>query len=182
MCTLDNFNIDINSLGHGDTHAEYQLGADYFKAVDGGDVKDGDVKASITMRRTATGCEIDMHVEGTVIVSCDRCLDDMRQPISGDGTLTVKLQAGYTGKEPLYDGETMIMNADDTRLNIAWPIYETIALAVPARHVHDAGQCNPGMKEALGKYIDGNDGSHNSPTAADPRWDALRKLKPSEGQ
>ena len=180
MCMLDKFNIDVNSLGQSPKEAEYRLDDSYFTAVNGSDVKNGDVKAHVSCRKTATGCSIDMHVEGTVIVSCDRCLDDMQLAISGGNTLTVKLRSDYKGTEPIYDGETMTVNDEDSVVNIAWPLYETIALAIPARHVHDEGQCNPGMKEALDRYIDSREDNSNNRKTTDHRWDALLNIKPSD--
>ena len=183
MCTLDEFNIDVGRLGQSAVEADYLLDDSYFKAIGGSsDAKSGDVKAHVRCHKTAAGCSVDMHVEGTVTVSCDRCLDDMQLQISGSNTLTVKFVDDYNGTEPMYDGETMTVNPDDAVINIAWPLYETIALAIPARHVHDEGQCNEGMRKALDRYMDDSRNGDESRRQTDHRWDALLNIKTSDEQ
>lgn len=75
---------------------------------------------------------------------CDRCLDDMEQAIDTESVLMVKLGDDYAD-----EGELVIVPFEDGTLNVAWHIYEFIALEIPIKHVHEPGKCNVAMIEAL---------------------------------
>ncbi|MEE1541376.1 MAG: DUF177 domain-containing protein, partial [Paludibacteraceae bacterium] len=73
-----------------------------------------------------------------------------------------------------------------------WYLYECIALRIPIRHVHPAGECNEAMVAKLRNHIAtsadddelyDNDEDEEDLTpldseekAIDPRWEGLRKL------
>ena len=83
----------------------------------------------------------------------------------------------------------------DNYLNVAYMLYDTVALAIPIKHVHPLGKCNRAMSAILKKHraratgedadlendlIDEmdhmDDGGDSGQSATDPRWDALRGL------
>jgi uncharacterized metal-binding protein YceD (DUF177 family) len=66
------------------------LDNDYFKKIDSPEVQKGSVKAVVTARKKNQAFEIGFVLEGTVLIPCDRCLDDMEQPISYKEKLQVK--------------------------------------------------------------------------------------------
>ena len=55
---------------------------------------------------------------------------------------------------------------------MSWLIYEQIVLAIPTRHVHEEGGCNPDMLARIGQMK-----APESTAEEDPRWSELRKLK-----
>ncbi len=66
---------------------------------------------------------------------------------------------------------------DEGILDITWYLYEFIALAIPIRHVHAPGKCNPAMIRTLEEYSATRSGQEEDDTPMDPRWEALLKLK-----
>ena len=61
---------------------------------------------------------------------------------------------------------------------------ETVLLCIPIMHVHADGECNPDMLKALDSHAatsvadeQPDDEEQNDSGMADPRWEALRKLK-----
>ena len=88
--------------------------------------------------------ELDFHVEGVVYVACDICLEEMGMPIQNDGKLTARL-----GEENVEDGDMVIVDKEDGVLDASWYVYELIALAIPIKHVHEPGQCDPAMVAKL---------------------------------
>lgn len=99
---------------------------------------------SLSIRKTIGFFELLFHSEGIVIVPCDRCLDDMEQPIVAENRLTVKLGAEYRE-----DDDLVTVDENEGILDLSWFIYEFIALAIPIQHVHEPGKCNAAMIEAL---------------------------------
>ena len=83
-----------------------------------------------------------------IIVPCDRCLDDMELEIATDDSLKVKLGADFSD-----ENDIVVVPEEDGYINVAWFIYEFIALQIPMKHVHAPGKCNKGMLGALHKHL-----------------------------
>lgn len=172
---------------------EYFLDNQFFTDIDGAEVQRGKVNVSLKVERKVSSFEMTFHLSGTVIVSCDRCLDDMEQPIDSDNRLRVKLGKEYAEESD----EILVISEDEGRVNLAWFLYEFVALNIPIKHVHMPGKCNKEMSARLRRHSarrsDEDDEAENEfedddsilseehpdfPT--DPRWDALKKLKEEE--
>ena len=61
-----------------------------------------------------------------IIVPCDRCLDDMELEIATDDSLKVKLGADFSD-----ENDIVVVPEEDGYINVAWFIYEFIALTIP---------------------------------------------------
>jgi len=176
MCSLESFTIDFKGLGEGVTLLEYDLDDTYFKATDSNEIRSGEVHVDVSIRKVSGFYELSFHLEGIVNIPCDLCLEDMGQPVCADNMLTVKL-----GEEYSEDDNLVTIDENDGTLNVAWLIYEFVALQIPLRHVHKDGECNPDMLQALEEHSavrqdgDGEDGS-----LVDPRWSKLLNLKNKE--
>ena len=105
------------------------------------------------------------------MVPCDICLDPVEQSIETIQRLEVKL-----GKENSEEDDLVTVAEDEGILDVAWYLYEFIALAIPIKHVHAPGKCNPAMVRALEEYSAARSGEEDE-QAMDPRWEALLKLK-----
>lgn len=173
MRSQDTLNIDLRALDEGQTRLEAVLGDDFFEAVGGSEVSRGCVQAEVEIARHADLFDIRLSISGTVLVPCDLCLDDMEQPV--EGTLRLAAQLGVPATEAgADDNETISVDEADGTLDLSWHAYETIALAIPSRHVHADGQCNPQMAAALAAHTPGQSSTEGS---VDPRWSALEKLR-----
>ena len=169
---LETLKIDLKGLGEGVNHLEFDLDDAYFKAVDAPEVSQGSVHVSLDIVRTGDDFfTLDFHEAGTVMVPCDRCLDPVEQPIETTQRLEVKL-----GKENSEEDDLVTVAEDEGILDVAWYLYEFIALAIPIKHVHAPGKCNPAMVRALEEYSAARSGEEDE-QAMDPRWEALLKLK-----
>ncbi len=173
MCSLESLKIDLKGLSDDVTTFTYRLSDSYFEAIDAPEVRRGDADVSLTVRKVAGGYfELRFHIDAEVTVACDRCLDDMRQPVVADGQLTARLGDEYSDDEDL-----VTVPEDDGVLDVAWYIYEFIALGIPIKHVHADGQCNVAMMEALSEHSAGMADDAEGSQAVDPRWSGLEKLK-----
>ena len=125
---------------------------------------------------------------------CDRCLDDLIFPIATSYAISVKYGEDYNDDSD----DLLVIPESDSYLNVAYMIYDTVALAVPIKHVHPLGKCNRQMSAMLRKHrarrtddedaeleetlIEEMDSMPDQPSdqPSDPRWDELRKLKGSD--
>ena len=115
------------------------------------------------------------------MVICDRCLDEMEQPIETTDRLKVKLGAEYSEEDDM-----VIVPEEEGYINVAWFIYEFIALSIPMKHVHAPGKCNKDMENKLSKHlrVSGDEEededffveSADEPQTIDPRWNELKKI------
>ena len=160
MCSLEQLKIDLKGLQEASVVLEYDLGDDYFSALDGSQLEHGALHVSVS-------------TEGVVTVSCDRCLDDMEQPIVADNHLVVKLGDTYSD-----DDDTVTIDENEGILDLSWFIYEFTMLAIPIKHVHAPGKCNSAMTQKLDELSGAVRSSEEEADAPiDPRWEALKKLK-----
>lgn len=172
MCSLEQFKIDLKNQKDEVRTFDFDLDNLFFSALDGSEVKQGALHASVSIRKMTGFYELLFHAEGTVTVTCDRCLDDMSQPIETDNRLVVKLGAAYSEED-----DVITVSEDEGILDVSWLIYEFIVLAIPIKHVHAPGKCNPAMSQVLEELSADRSSDEESSPAVDPRWSALLKLK-----
>ena len=77
MCSLEQFKIDLKNQKDEVRTLDFDLDNLFFAALDGSEVKQGALHVSVSIRKTIGFYELLFHTEGTVTVTCDRCLDDM---------------------------------------------------------------------------------------------------------
>ena len=172
MCNLEQFEIDLKGLTGDETPLAYDLSDDFFRQLDSDAlVQGGSLHVSGSIRKAVGFFELLLHIVGTVKIPCDRCLEEMEQPIETDRRYVVKL-----GDEADDDGEVITVDENEGMLSTAWLIYESTVLAVPIQHVHQLGGCNDAMMRVLEEHSAARSSDADA-QEIDPRWQALRKLK-----
>jgi uncharacterized metal-binding protein YceD (DUF177 family) len=187
---FDAYRVDFRNIPQAEVQTyEYLLDNKFFIDIDGPEVQKGKVNVTLKVTHKISSFELLFHITGSVYVSCDRCLDDMEMPVETDSRLIVKLGKEYAEESD----EVLIIAEDEGTLNLAWFLYEFVALAIPMKHVHSPGKCNKTMTTKLKKHStkrsddeDMDDFGGDDDTASDndepemqepdPRWDALKDL------
>jgi len=189
---FDLYKVDLKSMRQDIEKYEYLLDNQFFTNIDGEDIQKGKVRTNLTVSKKAGVFNLAFTFNGTVVVPCDRCLDDMDLPVETTAHLVVKFGKDYSEESD----EIVIIPEAEGIINLAWFLYEFIALAVPIKHVHAPGKCNKQMTSKLKKHLaksdDDEDQSFDSDDSddsgsitddeseeekTDPRWEALRGLK-----
>ncbi len=113
------------------------------------------------------------QMRGTVEVACDRCLEPMALSIDAEKAFQVKL-----GDEFCDEGDDIIIvSSADEQLNVAWLMYEIIALQLPIQHMHAEGECESTMADYLQRcLVDENFSDETENNVTDPRWEGLRNI------
>ena len=115
---------------------EFTLDNQFFVDLDGPEVQKGKLTVELNVKKTSGVFLLEFQTEGFVIVPCDRCLDDMELPISSSDKLMVKF-----GHEYAEEGDNLIVIPEEEgEINVAWFMYEFVALSVPMKHVHAPGK------------------------------------------
>jgi uncharacterized metal-binding protein YceD (DUF177 family) len=174
--------VPLRGLKDGVSVFEYKLTNDFFANIDDADIQKGNLIAILEVKKTGETFEMNFDINGIAIVACDRCLDDMEQPIAVKEKLYVKF-----GKEFAEEGaNVIIVPFDEGEINVTWFMFEFIALNVPIKHIHPFGKCNKEMTAKLKSVsaYDKEDADETAPdfdveeesTETDPRWDKLKEL------
>ncbi len=165
---------------------EWMLTDQFFADVEAPDIQKGNLNVILQVKKSIGTYVLDFHIEGTVVVTCDRCLDDLELPVETDNTLNVKL-----GDEFSEENDLVTVPEEEGYINVAWFIYEFVALSLPMKKVHAPGECNELMTEVLRKHNcvsftedDDTDWVDEESTEvipdkaerSDSRWDELKKI------
>jgi len=127
---------------------DFLLDTQYFMDIEGEDVQKGKVKVHLTVTNRKGLYEMDFHLAGVVVIPCDRCLEDMDFPIDTTARLVVKLGKDYSEESD----EIVVIPESEGAINLAWFLYEFVALAIPIKHVHAPGKCDKQMSAKLKKH------------------------------
>ena len=160
----------------------YRLDNQFFSDLDTTEIQKGSLDVELKVTRTSGIYQLNFRTEGYVIVTCDRCLEEMEQPIDTTDVLKVKLGEAFSEINDI-----VVVPEEDGYINIAWFMYEFIALNIPMKHVHALGKCNKDMVRHLNKHLrtsaDENDFVEDEGVVddsvereIDPRWNELKKI------
>ena len=177
MCWLELLRVDLKGVNECESSFETDLGQDYFNLLDGAEVRDGALHVSVSIRKASGFFELQWHAVGMVIIPCDRCLEPMEQPVEAESRVVARFGSQYSE-----DDDVITVPEDEGILDLSWLVYESVALAIPIRHVHAPGKCNPVMAEALEELSADRSSDEESNKAIDPRWEALLKLRAESGE
>lgn len=169
MDPLKDHTIAFSGLKDGEHLYRFELGDDFFAHAGDEDLEGGSLVAEVKLIKSPTLLVAELHTSGTVRVACDRCAAPMDQPVDGHQRQIFQLNA----EEDLDDEELVGLPPGEHSINLTHYLYECVRLALPIRHVHPAGQCDPDVEAALQRLSVEHDQTH----APDPRWDALKDLK-----
>lgn len=190
------FTLQLKTLPEGVHEYAYHLDKQFFVNMESTDIHDADLDVKLTVTHKHDLYNLAFHVTGTVTLICDRCLDDLIQPIDATYEVNVKFGDDYSETDDL-----LVIPENDPTLNVSYMIFDTASLAIPIKHVHPMGKCNRAMSALLRKHratkvddedaelaenlIDemdsmdsapDGDGAPSEAPTTDPRWDALKKL------
>lgn len=185
MGKFDAYKIQLKNLAEGVCEYRFHIDDKFFGEIDGPEVHKGKVDILLKVNRKRDTFELKFKLTGVAVVPCDRCLEDMETPIDTENTLSVKFGSGYSE-----EGDVLIIPESEGELNIAWFLYEFVALEIPMKHVHPAGKCNKKMSSVLRKhssrvaddgdddaaFVEEDDEFYEAASENDPRWDELKKM------
>lgn len=170
MKVLEEFNIPFSGLKQGRHVFDFEVDDRFFGCFEESEIKRGKLKVQAVLDRKSVLLVFELSANGTVLLPCDRCGDEVELALQGEQTLVVKLG----NEESEGEDDVIYLSLQDHEVNIAHQVYEMIALAVPYQRVHPDGMCN---KEALQNIRIFSPGEVNQHDSVDPRWEALKQLK-----
>lgn len=197
MGKFTEFKLPLKSLPEGTHSFEYHLGKKFFENMESPDIHDADLHVGLSVTYKRDLYTLEFTITGTITLICDRCLDDLLMPVDTEYHINVKYGEDYNDEAD----DLLVIPESDNYLNVAYILYDTVALTIPIKHVHPVGKCNRQMSQMLKKHracpadgdsgpddefmddmdcMDADSGADERPT--DPRWDALKGLSTADSE
>lgn len=185
---VTSFKIKLGSMAFGNETFKYSLDANFFNDIEQTEVRRSDVNVTLNVERKRDDYfHLSIECEGTLVIGCDRCLDDLVHNVDTTYEIGVKLEG--TEYDDSHD-ELLLVPEGWRELDVAPLVRDTVLLTIPMTHVHEDGDCNEQMAALLSDHAaeglnddmfnteppTGDDGDEDI-ECVDPRWAALKKLK-----
>ena len=120
------FVISVKGLKAGESHFDWHADGAFFAAFENSDIKDADIDISVDVFNDGFEISVKCGIEGSVTVTCDRCLEDLVLPV----------------RTSFEEDETLDLNQD---------IYDYVCISLPMQRVHPEGECNEETVKYLSK-------------------------------
>ena len=166
---LKQFVIQFSGLKTGLHEYKFELVDLFFEQYNIEDVTGGKVHVDFSLLKRESMMELNFKFNGTLITSCDRCLDSLNLPIEGNRELMIKF-GDVTSDE---NDELLVLGYEAYQIDIAPYIYEFITLEFPLRKVHDESECNQDVIDMLSTEVE----EQQEESESSNMWDKLKELK-----
>jgi uncharacterized protein len=171
--TLKTYSIPFTGLKLGKHYFEYEITDAFFNEFEYSLVKKADLVCKLELEKQETMLVLNFDITGHVSANCDKCLAPYQQPME----IHEQQIARFSEEEMGEDDEIITLGKNDHEIDVAVLIYEYVNVALPfIATCGDEGNttyCDREMLDNLNKLA-AND---EQPESADPRWEALKKLK-----
>lgn len=164
------FLIPVSGLALGTHDFRFDIKDDFFANMDYSEVKQGMVTVDLEVLREELMMTLNFHLEGKVLVPCDRCADEFYIPIQSEQVFYIKLGA----EEVEESDDVVVVPAEEHAYDVRSLIYEYIILSIPMHRVHPEGECNP---QVLAMLSHDEEPAEEEEAETDPRWAALKDVK-----
>lgn len=165
---LKQFVIQFESLKIGNHDFQFEIDETFFEQLDSPEISKGKFQIDLDFEKMSTMLVLNFKINGSVLLSCDRCLEDFYYDLKTKQKLIVKF-----GEESFEESdEVIVLASNKTDIDISQFIYEYILLAIPQRRVHDEKDCDP----EIVKLLNSTKKAKAEIKESDPRWDVLKKL------
>ena len=147
MSENNHYIIDLKRLPLGSHSFDIQLNDDFFASLEKSEILSGTVDGKVTLNLREEDYQLNIAVQGTVFVVCDRCLDPMPLEI-------VDEQEIFSEDEETGDDEIVSRQSSNRQsLDLSWLVYEIVSINIPIVHSHQPGECNQQMELLLQSHL-----------------------------
>lgn len=142
MQSVANVRIDLEATAKAGKTIVIEAGDDFFAQLEQEEIAGGNVCMEIKVKHYGEACfEAEIRVTGSVIVSCDRCLEDLQLEVETSDV--IKIKDGELSEDD--DPMMVSLPKDEREYDFSWNIYEIIETSLPLKKVHEDGSCSEDM-------------------------------------
>jgi len=163
------YKIQFGGLSLGEHQYEFEITDKFFEQYTESEITKANIQVNATLIKQNSLMQILFDFEGTVGLSCDRCLVDYNHPVEGSEKLVIK----YGDPEESND-EILVLREGLEEVDFSQYLYEYIMVALPNRRVpcEDLDidvECD---EETLAKFNEAK-----VDVEPNPEWDQLKNIK-----
>lgn len=182
MSSENEYVIQYSGLKLGSHLYDFEIGKAFFESFEFSEVENCEVQVKMNMEKSSTMLVLLFDISGTVEFPCDRCLEPVAIPISGNYRQVVKFSDFEESNE---DDEIIILPTAEYEIDVTKLIYDFIMLSIPLKRAHEEGGCDEELVEKLNDFLieelpEEDTDSEIDEEDIDPRWKALMDLKNKE--
>jgi uncharacterized metal-binding protein YceD (DUF177 family) len=172
------FDIDIYNLSPKRHEYVFESGSAFFQNFEQSLIEEGTFTANVTIDKSETMLQLFFHIKGSIVLVCDRTLENFDYPIDIQQKLILK----FGDENAELTDEIEIIPRETQRINVSQYIYEYIGLAIPMKKLHPrcANETYEETEESIVVYRSQPSPEENEAAseeeAIDPRWNILKNL------
>lgn len=175
---LNRYSINISSLQNKAYQYQFDIDDSFFSVFENSLIEKGSLALRLSLEKSETMIQLNFDIEGTVLLVCDRSLEEFDFPINTSEKLI--LQFGEHSEQ--INDELEIIPRTSVSINIARPAYELISIAIPMKKLHPKFQeedddDNDVILVYSSENLQNQSEEDLTIDETDPRWQALNKLK-----
>ncbi len=122
--------IQFGGLAIGFHNFEFELNDKFFDNLADFDVKETQLKAFVELEKQNTLLTLNIRIDGTIGIDCDRCFKAFDIPFETTGKLVIK-----HGDESESNEEILVVPFGANEADISQYLYEIVLVSLPARRV-----------------------------------------------
>jgi uncharacterized metal-binding protein YceD (DUF177 family) len=165
------YTVPVIGLKEGRYTYEFEIDKDFFDRFEEPEIKEGTLRAYVGADKSPSHLDLNIRIEGSIMIACDRCLGIFSLPVKCENRLLVKIGKIHDESDP----DIITVQVDEHEIDLNQYFYEYILLALPIRRTHPADKsgkstCDPAMLRKLNEHIVTEEHIN------DPRWDELKRI------
>ena len=170
------FIVPLSGLAPGKTHFRWHAEGQFFSAFENSEILDADLVVDVWAEKSGRYAAVDLGIEGTVVVECDRCLGDLELPVSVHPSFSIKYGEASEEQSSATEGgrEILILPETDADLDLTQIIYDYVCTSLPLSRVHPEGECDPETVKYL--HSDDMEDEEESAVQGESPFAALKDL------
>ena len=138
--------IPIKGLPSGVFSTICTLEHPFFDQFGNDEIREAHVVATIDLEKQPDSIRFNVALKGSVVRSCDRCLQDVTLSVVYNAPIVVKFNK--TDEEEDSD-EMFVLDPTATEVDLTQYIYDSVCTSLPLQTIHPAGQCDPEMEQKI---------------------------------
>ena len=144
----DDFLMPLSGLAPGRTSFLWHVRKAFFGEFDNTDILDADISVEAIVEKEGKDIYLDLALDGTVKVICDRCLSEVELPVEAAPRFVIR----FDPSAPEMEGDREVLVADDPAgLDLHQVVYDYIYMSLPIQRTHPEGECDPDTVRFLGR-------------------------------
>ena len=179
------FKIPFVGLKLGFHEFNFEINDSFFEDFEFSLVNKGKLEVVLILEKKERMLIANFSVTGIVTTDCDRCNSPMNLSVKNNFKIIYAF-----GVETFEDENLIVIQPDESEINVKEPIYELIMLALPNRKIHLLGDCDEEMFKLVQQYTvnfnendsndeefdDDSDEDDEDDDDIDPKWSILKNL------